>query len=240
MTERIKSIHGDKTNALMHRVISEIDRPPKDLVTAFEKIPTAILSDVTSKYENTMTSEIKAVNNDIAMAGTAFTVKTYPGDNLMAHKALTLAESGDVLVIDANAYTEAGLVGELFSTSCQYHGLHGTVIDGAARDVAEIQELGFPVFSRAISPKGSYKAHPGSINVPISCGGLVVEPGDIVVGDEEGVVVVKPHHAEAVLEDAQAKLESEEAIRKRIKDGEYIYDMNDFEEQYSELEIDEQ
>lgn len=221
----------------MHRVVSEIERPPEALVAEFEGIPTPILSDVTSKYENTMASQIEAVPQDVSMAGTALTVKTYPGDNLMAHKALTMAEAGDVLVIDANAYTEAGLVGELFSTSCQRHGIHGTVIDGAARDVEEIDELGFPVFARGTSPKGSYKAHPGSINVPVSCGGLVVEPGDIVVGDDEGVVVVKPHHAEAVLEDARAKLDDEASTLARIQDGEYIYDIAGFEQQYDALDI---
>lgn len=224
----------------MHRVISEIERPEDELVAAFEGIPTAILADVTSKYENTMTNEIKPVNEEVSMAGTAVTVKTYPGDNLMVHKAVTLAEPGDVLVIDANAYTEAGLVGELFSTSCYQHGLHGTIIDGAVRDVDEINELGYPVFARAVSPKGSYKAHPGSINVPIACGGLVVEPGDIVVGDNEGVTVVKPHHAEAVLEDAKAKLAEEDETLERVRDGEYIYDMNDFDARYSELDITEQ
>lgn len=223
----------------MHRVNPEIDRTSRDVVEAFEGIPTAILADVTSKYENTMCSNIKPVNDQVSMAGTAVTVKTYPGDNLMAHKAITLAEPGDVLVIDANEYTEAGLVGELFSTSCEENGLHGTIIDGAVRDVNEIRELGHPVFARAVSPKGSYKSHPGSINVPISCGGLVVEPGDIVVGDEEGVAVVKPEHAEKVLEDAQAKLEAEDDIRERIREGEYIYDINNFEQQYSKLDIKE-
>lgn len=221
----------------MHRVVSDFERPSEELVAEFKGIPTPILSDVTTKYENTMSSAIEPIAGNISMAGTAFTVKTYPGDNLMAHKALTMAEAGDVLVIDANEYTEAGLVGELFSTSCQHHGLHGTVIDGAARDVEEIDELGFPVFARGTSPKGSYKAHPGSINVPIACGGLVVEPGDIIVGDGEGVVAVKPHHAEAVLKDAQAKLDDEDATLERIQNGEYIYDIAGFGDQYEELDI---
>lgn len=221
----------------MHKVVSDIDRPPKELVAEFDGIPTPILSDVTSKYENTMSSEIEPIPSDISMAGTALTVKTYPGDNLMAHKALKMAKPGDVLVIDANGYTEAGLVGELFSTSCRHHGLHGTVIDGAARDVEEIDELGFPVFSRGTSPKGSYKAHPGSINVPVSCGGLVVEPGDIVVGDDEGVVGVKPHHAEKVLEDARAKLDQEAETLERIQDGEFIFDIAGMNEPYERLDL---
>lgn len=223
----------------MHKVVTEIERPPSDLVNKFEGIPTPVISDVTSKYENTMSHQIKPIYDDISMAGTALTVKTYPGDNLMAHKAVTLAEPGDVLVIDANEYTEAGLWGELISTSCKEHGLKGTVIDGAARDTNEIAALDYPVYARAVSPKGSYKAHPGSINIAVSCGGLTVEPGDIVVGDDEGVAVVKPEHAEEVLDAAQDKLESEAEMKERLQDGEYIYDINNFEEQYQRLNIEE-
>lgn len=222
---------------MMHEVVTDVDRPERSHVSEFEGIPTAVISDVTTKYENAMCSEIKPVYESSVMAGTAVTVKTYPGDNLMAHKAVTLAEPGDVLVIDANAYTEAGLWGELISTSCKVHGLQGTVIDGAARDIEEIRELDYPVYARGVSPKGSYKAHPGSINVPVSCGGLTVEPGDIVVGDGEGVAVVRQEHSEEVLSRACKKLESERRMQERIEDGEYIYDMNDFEERYSELDI---
>lgn len=224
----------------MHKVVSGIDRPEQSLVKAFEEIPTAVLSDVTSKYENTMSHEIKPVYDGTSMAGTAVTVKTYPADNLIAHKAVTLAEPGDVLVIDANGYTESGLWGELISTSCKVNGVKGTVIDGAARDIEEIKDLGYPVYARAISPKGSYKAHPGSINIPISCGDVPVEPGDIIVGDSEGVAVVKPENAESVLKDAQEKLESEDQLREQIKEDEkYIYDINNFEERYEALEITE-
>lgn len=223
----------------MHKVVTDIERPPSDLVNEFEGIPTPVISDVTTKYENTMSHEIKPIYDDISMAGTAVTVKTYPGDNLMAHKAVTLAEPGDVLVIDANEYTEAGLWGELISTSCKEHGLQGTVIDGAARDTNKIEELDYPVYARAVSPKGSYKAHPGSINIAVSCGGLTVEPGDIVVGDDEGVAVVKPEYAEDVLEAAKDKLNSEAEMKERLQDGEYIYDINNFEEQYQRLDIEE-
>ncbi|WP_205254115.1 MULTISPECIES: 4-carboxy-4-hydroxy-2-oxoadipate aldolase/oxaloacetate decarboxylase [Halostella] len=223
----------------MHKVISDIDRPPKDLVEKFKEIPTAVLSDVTSKYENTMSHSIKPVYDDARMAGTALTVKTYPGDNLMAHKAITMAEPGDILVIDANEYTEAGLWGELASTSCKTHGLKGTVLDGAVRDIEEIEELDYPVYARAVSPKGSYKSHPGSINVAVSCGGLTVEPGDIVVGDDEGVAIVKPENAEQVLAAAQEKLDAEEEMLERIKEGEYIYDINNFQERYNKHDIKE-
>lgn len=223
----------------MHKVVTEVNRPPKELVEQFEGIPTAVLSDVTTKYENAMSHDIKPVYDDVSMAGTAITVKTYPGDNLMVHKAITMAEPGDVLVVDANEYTEAGLWGELAATSCKTHGLNGTILDGAVRDIDEIEDLDYPVYARAVSPKGSYKSHPGSVNVAVSCGGLTVEPGDIVVGDDEGVAVVKPENAEAVLEDAKAKLEAEDDMLERIEDGEYIFEMAGFDEKYKDLDIEE-
>lgn len=223
----------------MHTVVRTIDRPDPDIVGAFEGIPTAIVSDVTSKYENTMTSDIKPVWDVPTMVGTAITVKTYPGDNLMVHKAITLAEPGDVLVVDANGYTEAGLMGELMSRSCQVQGLNGSIVDGAVRDIDDIEEMAYPVYSRGISPKGSYKSHPGSINVPISCGGLEVHPGDIIVGDAEGIVKVKPENASAVLEAAEQKLDDEVALWERIENGEYIYDVSGHDDAYNALDITE-
>lgn len=223
----------------MHEVVTSTDRPDPELVREFEGLPTAVLSDVTTKYENTMSHQIKPVYDGISMAGTAVTVKTYPADNLMIHKAVTLANPGDVLVIDANGYEESGLLGELLSTSCKEHGLHGSVIDGAVRDIDEIEELGYPVYAKAVSPKGSYKSHPGSINVSISCGGVTVNPGDIIVGDDEGIAVVDADEAEDVLEAANQKLEAEAEMREQIQNGEYIYDINNFEEEYNELDIQE-
>lgn len=223
----------------MHKVVTGFDRPDSTIVDELQDIPTPVLSDVTTKYENTMSHQIKPVYETASMAGSAFTVKTYPGDSLMVHKAVTMAEPGDVLVIDANEYTEAGLWGELISTSCKHHNLNGTVIDGAARDIEEIKDIGYPVFARGISPKGSYKAHPGSINVPISCGGVSIEPGDIVVGDREGVVVIDPERAPDVLKDAKQKLADEDEMLEQIKQGEYIFNLAGFDEQYNELDISE-
>lgn len=223
----------------MHEVVTTIDRPEQSVVEGFHGIPTPILADVTTKYENAMSSDIEPVWDSPTMAGTALTVKTYPGDNLMIHKAVTLAEPGDVLVVDANGYTEAGLFGELLSRSCQSHDLQGTVIDGAVRDVEEIGDLEYPVYARGVSPKGSYKAHPGSINVSISCGGLDVAPGDIVVGDGQGVVAVSQDDADAVLEAAEAKLDEEAALRERVDDGEYLFHVADHDEAYEALDVTE-
>lgn len=223
----------------MHEVVSDIDRPERSVVESFSGLPSAIISDVTTKYENTMSSAIKPVWDVPEMVGTALTVKTYPGDNLMIHKAVTMAQPGDVLIIDANGYTEAGVMGELLARSCQTQGINGSVVDGAVRDVEEVSDIEFPMYSREVSPKGSYKGHPGSINVPISCGGLDVHPGDIIIGDEEGVAKVSPDRAEEVLEAAKAKLEAESELRERAENGEYIYHAAGHDEVYEELDIEE-
>jgi len=223
----------------MHKVVHDIERPDDDLVKEFEGIPSAIVSDVTSKYENTMSHDIDPVIQNPSMVGTAITVKTYPGDNLMIHRALTMAKPGDVLVVDANGYLEAGLIGELIALSCKTKGVRGVVIDGAVRDVDDIAAMDFPVYARGICPKGSYKAHPGSINVPVSCGDLPVEPGDIVVGDGDGVARVKPENASAVLHDARDKLDAEAEIQEQIRDGEHIFDIGGLADAYDELDITE-
>lgn len=224
----------------MHTIVEDVERPDGDVVAGFEGIPAAVIADVTGKYECIMDADVKPIWDVESMVGTAITVKTYPGDNLMIHRALTLTEPGDVLVVDANEYIEAGLWGELLSTSARTNGLAGTIVDGAVRDVKATANLGYPVYARAVSPKGSYKARPGSINVSISCGGVSVDPGDIVIGDAEGVAVVEAEAAEAVLEDARAKLDAEAEVRRRVKEGEYIYDLQDYESRFERLDVHEQ
>lgn len=223
----------------MHTVIENVDRPDRNLVEQFEGIPSAILSDVTTKFANTMDHGIKPVYDGASMAGTAITVDASPGDNLMIHKAMTLAQPGDVVVVDANGYTEAGIWGEIMSLSASALDLDGTVIDGAARDADGIEEIGYPVYSRAINPKGSYKTHPGSINTPVSCGNVSVAPGDIVVGDGDGVAVVRPENAADVLDRAHEKLDSEADLQERVRAGEYIFDLGGFDEAYDRLDIEE-
>lgn len=221
----------------MHTVNPDIDRPAGDIIDRFSGIPTAVLSDVTGKDTCTMGSEIKPVISDPMTVGSAFTVKSRPGDNLMVHKAITLAGAGDVLVIDANGYREAGLVGELLATSCKSNQLNGVIVDGAVRDTGPLEELGFPVFAAAVSPKGSSKKHPGSINVPVTCGGITVHPGDIIVGDADGVVSLDPSDAEAISEAVEQKVAEEERLKERVESGAFIYDVAELDERYDQLDI---
>ncbi|RQU32838.1 RraA family protein [Burkholderia cenocepacia] len=162
---------------------------------------------------------IKPVDARCRLGGRALTVDAAPGDNLILHYALLKARPGDVLVVDAKGYLEAGPWGDILSEAAQLLGVAGLVIDGAVRDAAAIEEMGFPVFCRGLSIKGTGKHHPGKVGVPIVVGGTVVHTGDVIVGDRDGVVVVAAEEAETVLELARRRTEKEESFRKALREG---------------------
>lgn len=167
-----------------------------------------------------MSQDIKPLDPNCRLIGRALTVDTRPDDNLMIHYALTQAKPGDVLVVDAKGFLEAGPWGDLLTLAAIRCGIVGLVIDGAVRDANMILEMGFPVFCKGLSIKGTNKAQPGKVNQSIICGGVSVEPGDIIMGDRDGVVVVRADQAQAALESAAAREEKENDIRKRIEAGE--------------------
>ena len=208
----------------MNVIVRDFVRPDPRLVKGFEGIPTGVISDAMGRA-GSMAAEIKPVWPRARIVGPALTVRTFPADNLMIHKAVTLAKPGDVLVVNAGGYRDAAVFGDLLGYSCKVHGIAGVVIDGASRDAEGMAAIGFPVFARAVLPMGSFKDSPGSINVPVSCGGVAVRPGDIIVGDGDGVVVVPTEEAADVLAKAQAVMAKEQQTRERLTKGEYLYDM---------------
>ena len=221
----------------MHQVREDIDRPIPETVSQFEGVPSSIISDVTGNVGRTMDSGMKPIYRECSVHGTAITVKAAPGDNLIIHKAITLASPGDVLVIDANGYTETGHAGELMCRSCKANGLAGLVIDGAVRDRRGIEAIDFPVYSRGVHPQGPLKQDPGSVNVTVSCGGVSIEPGDIIVGDSDGIAVVPADIAERVAEDSRGKMASEEETKEELTEGTYLFEMNGYDELYDELSV---
>ncbi|MRV73782.1 4-carboxy-4-hydroxy-2-oxoadipate aldolase/oxaloacetate decarboxylase [Duganella sp. FT92W] len=164
-------------------------------------------------------SGIKPIASTMRIAGPAFTVDTRPADNLMLHYAMLKARPGDVLVVDAKGYTEAGPWGDVFTEQALKMGLAGLVINGAVRDAASITETGFPVFSRGLSIKGTGKNQPGQVNVPITIGDVRIHPGDIIVGDQDGLVVVSRDEVETVLRQSLEREEKESEYRARIRNG---------------------
>lgn len=208
----------------MNIIVREFTRPEPQVAKGFEGIPTGVISDAMGRT-GSMAAEIKPIWPRAKLVGPALTVRTFPADNLMIHKAVTLAKPGDVLVVNAGGYKDTAVFGDLLGFSCKVHGIAGVVIDGASRDAEGTASIGFPVFARAVLPMGPFKDSPGAINMPLSCGGVAVRPGDIIVGDADGVVVVPVECAADVLSKAQAATTKEQQIRERLAKGEYIFDI---------------
>jgi RraA family protein len=183
-------------------------------VEGFRGLPVANIADEMNRFF-CVDARIKPYNGK-ALLGPAFTVKTRTADNLMLHKALELAQPGDVIVVDAQGDLSNAITGEIMMTEAARNGVAGVVVDGAIRDSEALKDLDMPVYAAGVTPKGPYKDGPGEINVPVSCGGIVVNPGDIVVGDADGIVIISPQDAPAILEKAKAKLEKEQAILQKI------------------------
>lgn len=196
------------------RIFSNISRPPKALIEGFSGIPVANIADNMNRM-SCMDAKIRPIN-DMPLLGPAFTVKVRPGDNLMLHRALDLAEPGDIVVVDAQGDLTNAIMGELMSLWAKQRGIGGFIIDGAIRDIGALKRMGLPIYAAGVTPAGPYKDGPGEINVPISCGGVVVQPGDILVGDEDGIVVINPRDAEELLEKSRAKSRTEIQIMKDI------------------------
>ena len=191
-------------------VIKDFDRVSPDIVQRASAFAASILADVAGR-RGTLDGRIQALAPSMRLAGPAFTIEVRPGDNLMIHAAMTLAKPGDILVIDGKADRTCALMGSIMINACRKLGLGGVVIDGAVRDTEELRELGFPVYAVCANPNGPTKFVPGRINWPISCGGISVRPGDLLVGDADGVVVVEREKAPSLLEDAAKKVADERA-----------------------------
>jgi 4-hydroxy-4-methyl-2-oxoglutarate aldolase len=179
------------------RILPAPPRVPQQVVDRFRGLASSNLADAMGRF-NFMDSGIRS-RSKLALYGRAVTVLCRPADNLMVHKALQLAEPGEIVVVSTCGNTTSAVFGELMCHAAAAKKLGGIIVDGAIRDVEGITALGFPAYSRAVCPGGCDKDGPGEINVPISCGNAVVMPGDIIVGDDDGVAVVPAAHAEEVL-----------------------------------------
>jgi RraA family protein len=202
----------------MKRILQVPARAAAQLVAEFAQTSTAHLSDSMERLYSAG-PDLRAMHRGGALAGPAFTVKTAPGDNLLVHKALDMAQPGDVIVVDAGGYREQAVIGEIMAGWAARRGIAGLVIWGAIRDSAEIRDGAFPVFACGVTHRGPYKDGPGEINVPIALGGMPVHPGDVVVGDADGVVAVPLAHAEAVLASARRIREKEAGGLRDIERG---------------------
>jgi regulator of RNase E activity RraA len=201
------------------RILPSAPSADPALIEAFRKSATAIVSDNLSRLSGA--TGLRPFHKGGVMVGTALTVRTRPGDNLVIHKALDLVRPGDVIVVDGGGDTGRALIGEIMTTIASTRGAAGFVIDGAIRDLGTIGSGDFPCFARAANHRGPYKNGPGEINVPVSIGGLVVEPGDIVMGDEDGIVAFPQSIAAELLEAVHRQEIREAEILLSIREHRY-------------------
>jgi len=193
-------------------------RPARALVSKFKGVVCAHLSDNMSRLAGS-TAALRPWHRKGQLLGVALTVRVAPGDNLMVHKAIDLAQPGDVIVVDAGGITSQAIIGEIMSSMAAARGAVGMVIDGAIRDAGALAAGTFPVYALAATHRGPYKNGPGEIHVPVSIGGMIVYPNDIIVGDEDGLVAIRPDEAPALLTAARAWCDKEEKMLKAIRAG---------------------
>lgn len=197
---------------------NDFKRLPDDLVKRAALFQPAILADVAGR-RGALSGRIRALHPGMRLAGSALTVEVRPGDNLMIHAAMAIAKPGDVLVIDGKGDLTSALMGTIMMTACQELGIAGVVVDGAVRDSVEIIEMNYPVFAAGTNPNGPTKNVGGRIGYPVSVGGVSVSPGDFVVADNDGVVVIEQHMIEALIAHAEKKVADEAARIAAIKKG---------------------
>lgn len=194
-------------------------RIARDLVEQFRELPVANVSDCMSRMSS-LGPRIRPLHGgSIVLAGPAVTVRTRPGDNLMIHKAIDIAEPGDVIVVDAGGDVTNALIGELMLSHAITRGVAGFVLNGAVRDLEWIRSNTLPVYAAGVTHRGPYKDGPGEVNFPIAINGAVINAGDLVLGDEDGVVAIPLDEAEALLPLVRAKHETETRQMQAISEG---------------------
>lgn len=209
------------------RIRTEFNRLEMALMRKFAEFSTPDISDLLNRLYAVDPGITCLAGRHHQLCGPACTVKVFPGDNLMVHKALDVAKPGDIVVVDAHGSSMNAVLGDLISTKAKHRGIAGFVVDGFVRDLPDIIELDFPVFARGATPIGPLHRGPGEINFPICCGGVVVNPGDLVVADGAGVVVIPQEIASELVERLQAQKANMAAYLEGVKRGQFSNDWVD-------------
>jgi RraA family protein len=200
-----------------YKISSRVEAIGRELVEAFRAVPTAHASDCMGRSVGAL--GLHPFHGDTPMCGTAITVRARPGDNLMIHTALSIAQAGDVIVVDGGGDLTQAVFGGLMRTTAMVKGLAGLVIDGAIRDTAEFAKGGFCCFAKGAVHRGPSKEGPGEVNVPIACAGMVVHPGDLMLGDSDGVICIPAAEVASLLPKVRMHAEHENRMRDAIRRG---------------------
>ncbi len=207
-----------------HVVVRSIERADETVVDALAPIGAATVHEAIGR-RGYLGPDLKPIQTGAIIAGSAVTVLSHPGDNIMIHAAIEVCRPGDVLVVTTTAASTHGMFGDLLATSLMARGVRGLVMDAAVRDTHDLRAMGFPVWTRHVSCQGTVKATPGSVNVPVSIDGKIINPGDVICADDDGVVVVGRQEAAWALEKSRNRLADEEAKRALFANGELGLDM---------------